>query len=198
MFLFKRPKSKFEFLIAGLGNPGPAYAGTRHNAGFLAADYIADRQKAVFKKKFQSQYCEVCFAGKRGLLQKPTTFMNASGLAVREICAFYGIRPEQVIVVHDDITLEPGHFKIKSGGSDGGHNGLSSIITELKSWDFLHIKLGIGAKPNKEQPLADYVLQKLSDDDRRALESRLPDVWDALELILGGQLEQAKAAYNKT
>jgi len=184
------------FLIVGLGNPGDQYRSTRHNAGFLAADFIAQKQNAKFKKRFQSEFAEVKFSGKKCYLQKPLTFMNNSGLAVRDACNFYRIPVKNVIVMHDDITLEPGRFKFKTGGSDGGHNGLSSIITNLGEWDFQHIKLGIGAKTVKEMPLYDYVLQTMPDADRKALEGLFEDICGCIELIVAGELEKAKAAYN--
>ncbi len=184
------------FLIVGLGNPGDQYRNTRHNAGFLAADYIAQKQGVKFKKKFQSEFTEVKFGDKKCFLQKPQTFMNNSGFAVRDACNFYRIPVKNVIVMHDDITLEPSRFKLKTGGSDGGHNGLSSIITNLGSWDFQHIKLGIGAKTIKEMPLYDYVLQTLSDADKNAIEGLFEDIYGCIGMIVSGELEKAKAEYN--
>ena len=184
------------FLVVGLGNPGDQYRNTRHNAGFLAANFIAQKQNAKFKKKFQSEFAELKFGDKKCWLQKPTTFMNNSGLAVRDACNFYRIPVKNVIVMHDDITLEPGRFKLKTGGSDGGHNGLTSIIENLGDWDFQHIKLGIGAKTVKEMPLYDYVLQTLSDSDKKAIEGLFDDIYGCIEMIVSGDLEKAKAAYN--
>ncbi|HOP11975.1 MAG TPA: aminoacyl-tRNA hydrolase [Oscillospiraceae bacterium] len=184
------------FLIVGLGNPGGQYSGTRHNAGFMAADFIAHKQNARFKKKFQSEWAEVKFGNKKCYLQKPHTFMNNSGLAVRDACNFYRIPVKNVIVMHDDITLEPGRFKLKTGGSDGGHNGLTSIITNIGDWDFQHIKIGIGAKTIKEMPLYDYVLQTLSDADKKAIEGLFDDVYGCIEMIVAGDPEKAKAEYN--
>lgn len=184
------------FLIVGLGNPGDQYRNTRHNAGFLAADFIAQKQNAGFKKKFQSEFAEIKFGDKKCYLQKPQTFMNNSGFAVRDACNFYRIPVKNVIVMHDDITLEPGRFKLKTGGSDGGHNGLTSIIENLGDWDFQHIKLGIGAKTVKEMPLYDYVLQTLSDADKKAIEGLFEDIYGCITMIVSGDLEKAKAAYN--
>ncbi len=190
---FKKTES---FLIVGLGNPGDQYRSTRHNAGFLAADFIAQKQNARFKKKFQSEFAEVKFGDKKCYLQKPQTFMNNSGLAVRDARNFYRIPVKNIIVLHDDITLEPGRFKLKTGGSDGGHNGLSSVITNLGDWDFQHIKLGVGAKTVREMPLADYVLQTLPDADKKALEGLFDDICGCIEMIAAGDLERAKAEYN--
>jgi len=184
------------FLIVGLGNPGEQYRNTRHNAGFLVADFIAQKQSIRYKKKFQSEFAEVKFGNKKCYLQKPVTFMNNSGLAVRDACNFYHIPIKNVIVIHDDITLDPGRFKLKTGGSDGGHNGLTSIITNLGNWDFQHIKLGIGAKTNKEQPLADYVLQILSPEAKKALEGLFEEIYSCIEMIVTGDLEKAKAQFN--
>jgi len=184
------------FLIVGLGNPGDQYRNTRHNAGFLVADFIAQKQNIRYKKKFQSEFAEVKFGNKKCYLQKPVTFMNNSGLAVRDACNFYRIPVKNVIVMHDDITLDPGRFKLKTGGSDGGHNGLTSIITNLGDWDFQHLKLGIGAKANKEQPLADYVLQSFSPDAKKALEGLFEEIYNCIEMIVTVDLEKAKAQFN--
>lgn len=189
-------KGKYEYAIIGLGNPGGSYEGTRHNAGFMAADFVAEKCGAAFKKKFRSHCAEIVIGGKKAILQKPDTFMNSSGLAVRDMAAFYRIPAKNIIVMHDDITLVPGKFKIKNGGSDGGHNGLKSIIEELRDWDFLHIKLGVGPKPIKEQPLADFVLQTMPAEEKKRLCGRFEDIYGALEMIVGGQLEAAKAKYN--
>ena len=186
------------FLIVGLGNPGREYENTRHNAGFAAADFIAGEYGVRFKKRFDSECADIVIEGRRGFLQKPLTFMNSSGLAVRRIAQYYRIPTRSIIVMHDDITLNPGLFKIKSGGSDGGHNGLASIINELHSWDFTHVKIGVGAKENKEQPLYDYVLQDFPPADKKAVYGRLGDIRDAVKLLVCGQTEQAKAAYNKS
>ena len=189
-------KNPETFIIVGLGNPGDQYRNTRHNAGFLVADFIIQKQNTRLKKKFQSEFAELKFGDKKCYLQKPQTFMNNSGLSVRDACNFYRIPVKNVIVMHDDITLEPGRFKLKSGGSDGGHNGLTSIITNLGSWDFQHIKLGIGAKTNKEQPLADYVLQSFSLEAKKALEGLFEEIYDCIEMIVTGDLEKAKAQFN--
>lgn len=189
-------RSGRDFLVAGLGNPGDKYAATRHNAGFCAADYIARREGLSYRSRFGSLYADFAVGGRRGFLQKPQTFMNASGSAVAQLARYYRIEPGRIIIMHDDITLPPGRFKIKSGGSDGGHNGLSSVISSLGSWDFIHLKIGIGAKEHKEQPLADYVLADMPAADREAFEASLEDIYGAVLMLIKGETEQAKARYN--
>lgn len=192
-------KGRFEFLLVGLGNPGRQYDGTRHNAGFACADFVAKKCGADggFKKKFNSLYCEIELGGVRGILQKPQGFMNRSGLSVRDLAAYYKIPYGRVIVMHDDITLAPGRFKVKTGGSDGGHNGVKNIIDELRFWDFCHIKLGIGPKTVKEQPLADFVLGGMPAAEAAAMQARFEEVFDAVSLIAAGDIEGAKAKYNR-
>ena len=190
-------KPQYEYLIIGLGNPGPSYANTRHNAGFMAIDFLAQKLNLSFKKRFKSLYAEGKLGQARCLLQMPQTFMNTSGEAAGEICRYYKLPPERVIVIHDDITLAPGKVKIKTGGSCGGHNGLASIEQHLRSQNYTHIKVGIGAKPHPEMPLADFVLGIIPPADRKLINDRLPDIADMLELLVNGQTEKAKAVYTK-
>ena len=189
-------KPQYEYLIIGLGNPGPSYANTRHNAGFIAIDYLADKLGLSFKNRFKSLYAEGKLGQVRCLFQMPQTFMNNSGEAVGELCRYYKLPPERVIVIHDDITLAPGKVKIKTGGSCGGHNGLASIEQHLRSQNYTHIKVGIGAKPHPEMPLADFVLGLIPPADRKLINDRLPDIADMLELIANGQMEKAKGTFN--
>lgn len=195
MFNFKKPQ--YEYLIAGLGNPGPSYANTRHNAGFLVLQYLAEKESVSFRSRWESQYGEVTLGGARCLLQMPQTFMNKSGEAVGALCRFYKIPPERVIVIHDDITLAPGKIKIKTGGSCGGHNGLADIENHLGSQNYTHIKVGIGAKPHPEMPLADFVLGIIPPADRKLIDEKLPDIVAALTLLCAGETEKAKSQYNK-
>ena len=196
MFVFGH-KPQYEYLIVGLGNPGPTYANTRHNAGFLAVRYLSGKYSASFKSRFKSEYADVTLNGARCLLQMPQTFMNNSGEAVGALCRYYKLPPERVIVLHDDITLPPGRIKIKTGGSCGGHNGLASIENHLGSQNYTHVKIGIGAKPHPEMPLAEFVLGLIPAEDRRQIEERFPDIAGALELLCAGQTEKAKATYNQ-
>ena len=148
-----------EYIICGLGNPGTQYENTRHNAGFMAIDTIAKNKNAEIKKlKFKSLTGDIMLGGVRCLLMKPTTFMNNSGEAVREALSFYKLPPEKLIVIYDDISMDVGRTRIRRKGSDGGHNGIKSIILCTNSDSFPRIKIGVGAKPHPDYNLADWVL----------------------------------------
>lgn len=148
-----------EYIVCGLGNPGTQYENTRHNAGFMAIDTIAKNLNAEVKKlNFKSLTGDVMLGGVRCLLMKPTTFMNNSGEAVREALSFYKLPPEKLIVIYDDISMDVGRIRIRRKGSDGGHNGIKSIILCTNSVKFPRIKIGVGAKPHPDYNLADWVL----------------------------------------
>ena len=135
-------------ILVGLGNPGLEYERTRHNVGFVSIDYIAEKLGArIDRLKFHALVGEATVGESRVLLMKPTTYMNNSGVAVQEAAAFYKISPERVIVLHDEISFEPGKIRLRRKGSAGGHNGLKSIIAHLGSEDFPRIKIGVGQKP---------------------------------------------------
>ena len=188
---------KIEFIIAGLGNPGVAYEGTRHNAGFIAADRLSE--KLGFKTdrhKFKALVGETIISGKRCLVLKPETFMNLSGEAVAAAADFYKIPPENIIVMFDDISLEPGKLRIRRKGSSGGHNGIKSIIECLDSEDFPRIKLGVGAKPHKDYNLADWVLSRFSDDEMKLMQAAADNACKALEYIVSGQTDKAMNEFN--
>ncbi len=192
-----KAQEPISFIVAGLGNPGTKYERTRHNVGFIAADYIAGRLSAkIDRARFDSLCCEVTIAGRRGLLLKPTTYMNNSGIAIRHAADFYKIAPENIIVLHDEISFEPGVFRIRRKGSAGGHNGLKSIIAHLGSEDFPRIKLGVGAKPHPEYDLADWVLSTMTDAGMGAFLDRLGDVFSAVELIIKGDIDGAMSMYS--
>ncbi len=185
-------------IVAGLGNPGEKYAKTRHNAGFMALDLIS--QKYGFKidrLKYKALCGEAEISDKRVLFMKPQTFMNNSGEALREAAAFYKIPSENIIVIFDDISLEPGKLRIRKNGSDGGHNGIKSIIYQLSSDAFPRIKLGVGAKPHPDYDLADWVLGEIPDELRESFFGALTNAADALRLMLGGDIEKAMNLYNR-
>ena len=193
---FSNPSAP-EYLIVGLGNPGPKYAFTRHNAGFLCLDLLAQKQNADVRKiKFTGVLGETTLGGKRCLLLKPQTFMNNSGESVREAAAFYKIPPERVLVLFDDVTLPCGKLRIRRKGSDGGHNGVKSIIYHLNSDAFPRIKLGVGEKPDPEWDLADWVLSPFTKTELTALREAADRACDAAEHIVRGEIEQAMALYN--
>lgn len=184
-----------EFIIVGLGNPGREYEYTRHNAGFLTLDRLAVINDVEIKKlKFKALIGDTVINGHRCLLVKPQTFMNNSGEAVGEIAKFYKIKPENIIVIFDDISLDCGKLRIRRKGSDGGHNGIKSIIYHLNSDNFPRIKVGVGAKPHPDYNLADWVLSTFSKDDMEKLKTAVQKACDVLPLMLDGDIE---AAMNK-
>lgn len=186
------------FMVVGLGNIGKQYEFTRHNAGFLAIDYIAEKYGArIDRVKFHATVGECNIGGHRVLLMKPSTLMNNSGVAVGEAASFYKLPPEKVLVLHDEISFDPGKLRIRRKGSAGGHNGLKSIIAHLPGEDFPRIKIGIGKKPNPEYDLADWVLGKMPESDLKTLRDRFADIADATELIVKGQIDDAMGKYSK-
>ena len=197
MLLSGKKGSAFEYIIAGLGNPGAKYEMTRHNAGFLALDLYAVKNNADIKKlKYHSLVREVTVSGKRCLLMKPQTFMNNSGEAIGEAARFYKIPPEKVIVISDDTTLDVGKIRIRRKGSAGGHNGLKSIIAHLGSEDFPRVKIGVGKKPDAYTDLADWVLARFPKESEADLKNALENALSAVELIVAGETDKAMNLYN--
>jgi PTH1 family peptidyl-tRNA hydrolase len=197
MFGMKKASGPVEYLIVGLGNPDKKYENTRHNCGWLALDYIADKRGCkVNKIKYKSFVGECTIAGKRVMLMKPTTYMNNSGQAVTEAMRFYKLPPENVIVIFDDVSLDVGKMRIRQKGSDGGQKGMRSIIYLSGSDTFPRIKIGIGAKPNPNWDLADWVLSKFSSDERKQLDKMFENANSAVELIIGGKIDRAMNMYN--
>lgn len=186
------------FIIAGLGNPGKEYEKTRHNIGFLAIDYIAERLGVrIDRAKFHALVAEAKIADARVLLMKPETYMNNSGVAIAEAAAFYKIPPERVLILHDEISFDPGIMRIRRKGSAGGHNGLKSIIAHLASDEFPRIKIGVGKKPSPEYDLADFVLGKFPKDDLDAIAKRYADIESACALIVKGNIDDAMQKFSK-
>ena len=181
----------------GLGNPGKQYDRTRHNCGFRALDILADKLGCkVDKGKFQGLYGQCSFDGKKLLLLKPQTFMNLSGKSVLQLSAYFNIPPQRIIVMFDDISLEPGRLRIRSDGSAGGHNGIKSLIQELGSQDFPRVKIGVGAKPNPEYDLADWVLSSFSALEEKALVPALERAADAALCIVTHGIGEAANRHN--
>ena len=201
--LFKKIEQKpdtapVSFIIAGLGNIGKQYEKTRHNIGFLAIDYIAERAGVkIDRVKFHSTVAEAQIGGARVLLMKPTTLMNNSGVAVGEAAAFYKIPPERVLILHDEISFDPGVIRIRRKGSAGGHNGLKSIIAHLSSDEFPRVKIGVGKKPSPEYDLVDFVLGKFPEADLKAISERFADISAAAEDIIGGKIDAAMNKYSR-
>ena len=153
------------YVILGIGNPGKKYEGTRHNIGFIAMDYMESKYGIKINKiKHKALIGEGNINGEKVVLVKPQTYVNLSGESLREVCTFYKIPPQNVIVIHDDVSLDVGKLRIRDKGSDGGHNGLKSIIYQLKSDEFTRIKVGVGAAP-EHYDLADWVLGKFSKEE---------------------------------
>jgi PTH1 family peptidyl-tRNA hydrolase len=195
MFFFNK-KNNIEFIITGLGNPGKEYENTRHNSGFSAINYIAEKENKYFNKKnFDSLYTEITLENKKILLIKPQTFMNLSGQAVFKAMNFYKIAPERNILIFDDISFEIGKIRIKSKGSSGGHNGVKNIINTIKNENFPRIKIGIGKKPEKRD-LADWVLSKFTQEELKILNLINENIYSALKFIISGKIQEAMSLYN--
>lgn len=191
------PQGAVEYIICGLGNPGTQYEGTRHNIGFMTIDTLCEKYKLDCKKlRFKSLTCDAMISGKRCLIMKPTTFMNNSGEALTEAMSFYKIPPERTIIVFDDISLEPGKLRIRRKGSDGGHNGIKSIIYLSGSDMFPRIKMGVGAKPHPDYNLADWVLGHFKKEQAEALETAMDNAVSSIELMVGGKMNEAMNKFN--
>ncbi len=198
----QRKKSEEEtaimYLIAGLGNPTRQYEKTRHNIGFDTIDKIAEKYGIPLRDaKLKSACGSGVIAGQKVLLMKPQTFMNNSGEAIRAALDFYKLDPEtQLLVIYDDISLEPGNLRIRLKGSAGGHNGIKSIIAHAGTQTFARMKIGVGRKPDGWD-LADYVLGRFAKEEREAVEAAMADAVAAAELIISGDAAQAMNLYNK-
>ena len=185
------------WLIVGLGNPGKEYEKTRHNAGFRALDVLAQKLGCkVDKGKFQGLYGQVSYGGRKLLLLKPQTYMNLSGRSVLQLSAYFNIPPQRIIVMFDDISLVPGRLRIRADGSAGGHNGIKSIIAEVGSQNFPRVKIGVGAKPNPEFDLADWVLSTFSAQEEKALANSLKWAGEAALAIIDQGVPKAANVYN--
>ncbi|MEG1125060.1 MAG: aminoacyl-tRNA hydrolase [Oscillospiraceae bacterium] len=189
-------KSNTDYIIVGLGNPGKKYEGTRHNIGFCAIDYCAEKWNVKINKvKFDALYGTGTIGGKKLLLLKPQTFMNLSGEAVHKASDFYKLTSAELIVLFDDISLAPGRIRIRRTGSAGGHNGIKSIIQHMGQ-DFMRVKIGVGEKPTPEFDLADWVLSRFSAGESKEICARYDDIRAALELMIQGQSEDAMNKYS--
>jgi len=179
-------------VIVGLGNPGSKYTETRHNAGFWFIEEVARAYSATFRtdKKFHGEVAKVSIEGKEIWLLKPDTFMNLSGRAVQSLLSFYRITAEQLLVAHDEIDLDPGTAKLKTGGGHGGHNGLRDIINQLGTKDFHRLRIGVGHPGNKDQ-VVDFVLHNASHDERMLIDSDIDDAVRVLPDLASGAFEQA-------
>ena len=190
-------QKKDSWLIVGLGNPGKEYAATKHNCGFRAIDLIAQSLNCkIDKGKFQGLYGQTTYNGAKLYLLKPQTFMNLSGRSVLQLSAYFNIPPQRIIVLFDDISLEPGRIRIRADGSAGGHNGIKSIIAELGSQDFPRVKIGVGAKPHKDADLADWVLSGFSASEEKAMDVSLKNAAESALCIISHGVSEAANRFN--
>lgn len=195
--VFFREKNKM-YIIAGLGNPGREYAHTRHNAGYDTLDILADKNNiSVDTAKFRGIMGKGIINGQKVILLKPLTYMNLSGESIREAADYYKIDPEtELIVIYDDIYLDPGNIRIRKQGSAGGHNGMKSIISHLGTEGFARVRIGVGEKP-KSYDLKDYVLGHFSQGEAEAMQEGMIHGVNAIEMILAGNIDGAMNEFNK-
>ncbi len=186
------------YVIAGLGNPSREYAHTRHNAGFDTIDILADKNNiSIDTAKFRALIGKGMIGGEKVILVKPQTYMNLSGESLREVVDYFKVDPAaDLIVIYDDIYLNPGNIRIRKKGSAGGHNGMKSIISHLGTDDFARVRVGVGEKP-KGYDLADYVLSHFSSDEKEDMQDGMIKAVDAIEKILGGDIDGAMTEYNR-
>ena len=185
------------YIIAGLGNPGKNYAGTRHNIGFDTLDVIASKNNIKFNKtKFRADFGEGIIGGEKVILVKPQTFMNLSGESIRPLRDFYKVPDENIIIIYDDISLPLGKLRLRGKGSAGGHNGMKSIIYQLNTDVFPRLKIGVGAPPHEDYDLADYVLGKFGKDEIEILTKTIDKVNDAVESIIRNGVEKTMSKFN--
>lgn len=184
------------WLVVGLGNPGPGYAGNRHNAGALVADALARRMGGRWKAhKGRADVVEGRLAGQRAVLVKPRSYMNDSGGPVASVRQFYKAEPQRIVVIHDELDLPFAALRVKLGGGDNGHNGLRSVRAALGTGEFLRVRVGIGRPPGRQDP-ADYVLRDYGAAERRELPLQLELAADAVEALLADGLAAAQNRYN--
>ena len=191
------PPAPITHLIVGLGNPGDKYYLTRHNAGFLMMDYLSQRLGfKLDRSKFKALTAEATVGGKRVLLMKPQTFMNASGEAVQAAAAFYKIPVENILVFSDDISLDVGRVRVRRKGSDGGQRGLRSIICLMNTDEFPRIRFGIGQKPHPDYELADWVLSEFNKAEQETLFASFEKAYDGMLRVLDGDIDGAMQLCN--
>jgi PTH1 family peptidyl-tRNA hydrolase len=195
--LFRRGEGAptLSLLVAGLGNPGREYAATRHNLGFLVCDELARRHGGSFRSKFSGELAELRVEGERVALLKPQTYMNESGRSVAAAVRFFKADPDELLVVHDEVDLEPGRLQVRIGGGLAGHNGLRSVAGSLGTPDFLRLRIGIGRPERGDpRPVADWVLSPFGPDvDVDALVAHAAD---AVETLLRDGLDEAQRRFN--
>ena len=190
-------QSSDSWLIVGLGNPGREYEKTRHNTGFRAMDILAEKLNAkVDRLKFQGLYTQVNYGGKKLFLLKPQTYMNLSGRSVLQLSAYFGIPPQRIIVMFDDISLEPGRLRVRAEGSAGGHNGIKNIIAHLGTDVFPRVKVGVGAPSHPDYDMVDWVIGSFSVQEKKIVDEALDRALDAAECIISRGVTEAQNRFN--
>ena len=185
-------------LIVGLGNPGPQYADTRHNAGWRVAEALAARAGGTaWREKFDALVCEVRRGDERAAFARPLTFMNLSGIAVRQMADFWKVNTDDLLVVADDLAIDVGRLRLRPGGSDGGHNGLASIIACLGAEEFARLRVGIGPAPAAPGSHADFVLSPFAAAERPIIEETIDRAADAAECWMTHGLQEAMNRFNR-
>ena len=185
------------YLIVGLGNPGNQYAGTRHNIGFDAVDYIASQyQIPINKVKHKAVIGQGMIQGHKVILAKPQTYMNLSGESIRDIKSWYNIALDNIVVIYDDISLPAGKIRIRGKGTAGGHNGIKSMTYQLKSENFIRIKIGVGQPEHEEYELADYVLSQFNQEEKVLMKNAVQNTADAVTMILQAGTNRAMNCFN--
>ena len=186
-----------EYIVVGLGNPGKQYENTRHNAGFLAIDYIAEKKGVkIDRAKFEGLTAVTEICGKGVLLLKPQTYMNNSGQSVEAAASFYKIAPQNVIVISDDVNLDVARLRVRKSGSAGGQKGLADIITYFGTEDIPRLRIGVGKKPHPEFDMKDWVLSRFTSEEMQALAEAYPRVLVGIEKMLTGDFDGAMQLCN--
>ena len=194
---FRKNIEPVSWIAVFLGNPGPRYEKTRHNAGYMTADVTEENAGVKINRlKFSSLTETAVIGGQKALLMKPQTYMNLSGGAVRQAMRFYKVPLSNVVAISDDITLPPGKLRVRKRGSAGGHNGLKDIIDKCGGEDFPRIRIGVGAPPNEDYDLAGWVLSKLTTEDEKLITEAAGRAAKALEAIIAKGAEYAMSEFN--
>lgn len=184
------------YMIVGLGNPGKEYENTRHNAGFMVLDALADKLGADISEKKHRGLCgKAVISGQKVILLKPQTYMNSSGESVRAAADYYKIDPSDILVVYDDISLAPGQLRIRAKGSAGGHNGIKSLIAHLGTQEFPRVRVGVGEKPPR-MDLADYVLGHFSSEEKKIMADAVKEAADAACEVISDGIDHAMNSHN--
>ena len=197
MLFGKKSSGGVEWLLVCLGNYGQKYENTRHNIGFLAADRLVEKNDLRCNRlRFRALTEIIYFGGAKVLLMKPQTYMNLSGEAVGEAARFYKVPPERVLVISDDVSLPLGKLRVRGNGSAGGHNGLKNIIAHLGTDRFPRVKVGVGAPPNPEYDMVDWVIGGFTADERKVIDAAIDRALDAAECVIEKGVTEAQNRYN--